>query len=510
MSTLRIGMDIQEFVSQFKNHPVLFIGTGFSLRYLKNSFTWNGLLQYVCYELTENKETYLDIKSKNYINGEYKYEVIATEIEKLFNEKLKEDRNGKFKVINDIFYENMHNEINLSRFKIYITKLLEDKTLKDEKKDELNELLKIRKNIGSIITTNYDALVEKIFEFEPLIGNNILLSNPYGSVYKIHGCISSPEDIIITDEDYKSFEYKYDLIRAQLLSLFIHNPIIFLGYSVSDSNIQKILKTIFSYVSSNTELSKKIRDNFLLVEYEENSTSEAIVEHDIRIEENVTIRINKIKTDNYTTIYRSLSDLILPVSAMDIRKVQKVWNEIKAGGNIEVNITDNLDQLKNNQMIVAVGSRNNIKYEYQTAKEMMQNYFKIVEESNKQLIELLNKQTIQASQYLPIFAFSNICPELENVQQYKNQQISKLDEHFRRHNVNNCQNTHNNISNIFFDDSISNSKKEDSIFYSAYLDKINLDELKDHLICMEDKISTPYRRLLCLYDYKKYEEIKSQ
>ncbi|MBD2816171.1 SIR2 family protein [Xenorhabdus sp. Flor] len=498
-------MDIQEFVSQFKNHPVLFIGTGFSLRYLENSFTWNGLLQHVCYELTGNEEAYLDIKSKNYINGEYKYEVIATEIEKLFNEKLKEDRNGKFKEINDIFYENMQNEINLSRFKIYITKLLENRELKNEKQDERYELIKTRKNIGSIITTNYDTLVEEIFDFEPLIGNNILLSNPYGSVYKIHGCISSPEDIIITDEDYKSFEYKYDLIRAQLLSLFIHNPIIFLGYSVSDSNIQKILKTIFSYVSSNTELSKKIRDNFLLVEYEENSTSEAIVEHDIRIEENVTIRINKIKTDNYTTIYRSLSDLILPVSAMDIRKVQKVWNEIKAGGNIEVNITDNLDQLKNNQMIVAVGSRNNIKYEYQTAKEMMQNYFKIVEESNKQLIELLNKQTIQSSQYLPIFAFSNICPNLESIQKYKDQQITKLEEYFNCHKINNFKNPHKNISNIFFDNSISNSKKEDAIFYSAYLDRIDLDELKDYLINMEDKISTPYRRLLCLYDYKKYK-----
>ncbi|MBC8955054.1 SIR2 family protein [Xenorhabdus sp. PB62.4] len=452
MSTLRIGMDIQEFVSQFKNHPVLFIGSGFSLRYLKNSFNWNELLQHVCYELTENKEMYLDIKSKNYINGEYKYEEIATEIEKIFNEKLQKDRDGKFKEINDIFYENMNNEINLSRFKIYITKLLKDKIIRNDKQSELNELLKVRKNIGSIITTNYGTLVEKIFEFEPLVGNNILLSNPYGSVYKIHGCISSPEDIIITKEDYKLFEYKYDLIRAQLLSLFIHNPIIFLGYSVSDSNIQKILKTIFSYVSSNTELSKKIRDNFLLVEYEENSTSEAIVEHDIRIDENVTIRINKIKTDNYTTIYKTLSELILPVSAMDIRKVQKAWNEIRAGGNIEVSIIDNLDELKNNQMILAVGSRDNIKYEYQPAKEMMQNYFEILDKSNEKLIELLNKQTINASQYFPIYAFSKICYKLERVQKYKKQQVKKINEYFNGIGSGNYQKNHSNILDIFLDD----------------------------------------------------------
>lgn len=59
-----------------------------------------------------------------------------------------------------------------------------------------------------------------------------------------------------------------------------------------------------------------------------------------------TIRINKIKTDNYTAIYDALSKLVLPVSAMDIRKVQKVWNTIKSGGEIKVNITENIDELK--------------------------------------------------------------------------------------------------------------------------------------------------------------------
>ncbi|HFO2892784.1 TPA: SIR2 family protein, partial [Escherichia coli] len=148
--------------------------------------------------------------------------------------------------------------------------------------------------IGSIITTNYDQLVENIFEFNPLIGNSILLSNPYGSVYKIHGCVSDPNNIIITGEDYANFDNKYELIRAQLLSIFIHNPIIFIGYSISDKNIKYLLKTIFSYVDLNTELAKRIKDNFLLVEYEKDSMSTEITEHDIDIEGMSIIRINKI------------------------------------------------------------------------------------------------------------------------------------------------------------------------------------------------------------------------
>lgn len=317
-------MEIQDFVGHYKNHPVLFIGTGFSLRYLQNSFGWNELLEFISYELTGNEEFYYDLKAESMENGEYSYDLLATRLEIEFNKCLATDRNGKFEAINDIFYKNMKEGKKLSRFKIYITEILNGLLIRPEKSNEIDALIRARKNIGSVITTNYDRLCEKVFEFNPLIGNDILLSNPYGSVYKIHGCVTDSDNIIITRDDYNNFNNKYELIRAQLLSIFIHNPIIFIGYSISDSNIKSLLKTIFSYVNINTELAKKIRDNFLLVEYAPGDHTTEITEHDIDIESMATIRINKIKTDNYTAIYDALSKLVLPVSAMDIRKVQKV------------------------------------------------------------------------------------------------------------------------------------------------------------------------------------------
>ncbi len=90
-----------------------------------------------------------------------------------------------------------------------------------------------------------------------------MLSNPYGSVYKIHGCVSDIQNIIITEEDYERFDKRYELIRAQLLSLFIHNPIIFIGYSISDVNIKNILKTIFMCIEPNSKNAERIRKNFL-------------------------------------------------------------------------------------------------------------------------------------------------------------------------------------------------------------------------------------------------------
>lgn len=54
-------MNIQEFISKFHNHPVLFIGSGLSLRYLQNSYNWDGLLKKIAGELNPDPRYYIDI-----------------------------------------------------------------------------------------------------------------------------------------------------------------------------------------------------------------------------------------------------------------------------------------------------------------------------------------------------------------------------------------------------------------------------------------------------------------
>ena len=360
-----------------------------------------------------------------YMDGNYRYDKMATDIEREFDAELKKDRNGKFKHVNDVFYNNMSKGIVVSRFKIYISEIFSELKYRDN--SEIVELKKARKNISSIITTNYDKMIEDIFGFSPLIGNDILLSNPYGSVYKIHGCVSQPDKIIITESDYSKFNEKYELIRAQLLSLFIHNPIVFIGYSIGDSNIKDILKTIFTYVEPNSPEAEKIRSHFLLVEYEENSDNLEVTEHDIDVEGFSTIRINKIKTDNYAEIYSSIAKLQLPVSAMDIRKVQTVVKEIYSGGSIKVSITNDLDELENGDKVLAIGSRKSITYSYQTAPEKMKNYFTIIEEENNQVLELVDKVMIQSQQFFPIYAFAKIDPSIKRIEKLKKQQNGKLE-----------------------------------------------------------------------------------
>lgn len=109
-------MQLSDFIRQFRNHPVLFVGTGMSLRYLENSYSWDDLLKKICFELKGNNEYYYDIKSNHCYDGKYKYDEIASDIEKEFNATLVSDRNGKFKEINDLFYSNMEKGISISSF----------------------------------------------------------------------------------------------------------------------------------------------------------------------------------------------------------------------------------------------------------------------------------------------------------------------------------------------------------------------------------------------------------
>lgn len=503
-------MNISEFIGGYKNHPVLFIGAGISLRYLDGAYTWDGLLRKIASNVNPNPRYYLDLKASCMDNHQkIDFTKIATYLEKAFNENIKNSQDPELIKINDEYYENMMKGVKVSQFKLYVSKLLQQYKLKDNVEAEVLEFIKMRKNVGSVITTNYDSFTESAFQFDALVGNDILLSNPYGSVYKIHGCVNEPSKIILTEQDYLGFDQNYELIRAQLLSLFIHNPIIFLGYTITDENIKKLLKTIFTYVDPNSAMADKIRSNFLLIEYEISSDNVEVLEYGITIDEGNIINIHRIKTDNFSAIYKGIANLALPISAMDIRKVQSVVRSIYEGdndnGGINVKITENIAELQNKDMVIAIGSNKTISYMYQTTSEMMSNYFRIIEESNSQLLELINKQKIKPAQWFPIFGFSLVCSSINTAEILKSQQKTKLCTIFDNIRQNpRMAKVHNKISDILNDNSISATNKTNAILFNAIETNINQEDIKQHLLTLPSQ-SADYKKILCLYDYMKYE-----
>lgn len=265
------------------------------------------------------------------------------------------------------------------------------------------------------------------------------------------------------------------------------------------------MKTIFTYVDPSSDAAEKVRSQFLLVEYAKDSDNVEVTEHDIDVEGFSTIRINRIKTDNYAAIYRELSGLQLPVSAMDIRKVQNVVKEIYAGGTIKVRITNDLDELDNSDKVLVIGSQKSITYSYQTAPEMMKNYFDIIEEENNQVLELVDKIMIQSSQYFPIYGFSLIDPKIKRTEKLKKQQKEKLKAIYElvkaRYKV-----KENSLIDILQNDNYAMTYKNEVIAYALMEKKIMPEEVEPYLKEMSNLRgnTTDYRRLLCAYDYVKY------
>ncbi len=501
-------MDIFEFVSSYKNHPVLFVGTGLSLRYLNNSFNWEGLLKHVVIDLYGTDERFYDMKNKVHKthDGSYDLMQLAQLLEVEFNELVAKDRDGKFKEINDLFYQASRENKSLSRFKIYVKNLLSTLDYKESMLSEIESFKKISKNISSVVTTNYDRMIEDLIQFQPLIGNEILLSNPYGSIYKIHGCVNYPEKIILTENDYKNFAERYELIRAQLISLFVHNPIIFLGYSVGDDNIKEILSTIYKYVEINSPQAEEIRKNFLLVEYEPSSDSLEIQDHDISINGSM-IRINKVKTDDYVSLYRAIEELSLPVSALEVRKVLEVVREIVAGGTVKVSVADGLDTLKNSDKVLAIDSKEKVEYlyKYNNTAQLVSEYFDLIANKKDNVIILIDEMGVPSNQWFPAYGFSSICPALKCAEELKKSQADKIKDYCEKSKKERYESFKaTTIDSILQTDEIRKTYKLEAIFYFVLNDIISLDDLKKYIDSFPDDRSSEYRKLLCLYDLKKY------
>lgn len=58
-------MNIDDFFTGYRNHPIIFVGAGFSMRYLSVSYSWPALLEKICVDLTGDNELYKDLVREN-------------------------------------------------------------------------------------------------------------------------------------------------------------------------------------------------------------------------------------------------------------------------------------------------------------------------------------------------------------------------------------------------------------------------------------------------------------
>lgn len=291
--------EVSKLVHVYNSQPILFVGSGMSRRYF-NAPNWESLLR-KCVEWCPK----LDKPFAYYAQSYDSYLDIATHFSGEFKEWAWAGGDNGFPT--ELFSANTHSTM---FFKFKIAEFLSDITPELSQLDsslcgEINSLKNIRPH--AIITTNYDKFFEKVFkDYEPIIFESFLKESVFtiGEIIKIHGCVSSPDSLVITRDDYDHFSRKRKYLSAKLLTYFTEHPIIFLGYSASDPNITSILGDIDEALSMPGELIP----NIYFVEWEpeiekKNPQSEKL----LQISDNRSVRVKCIQTDSFSWVYEAFS-----------------------------------------------------------------------------------------------------------------------------------------------------------------------------------------------------------
>lgn len=377
-----------EFLDNIRNNnqfPIIFIGSVITKRYFVDAPDWQELLEKIWSEVADLDKMYDEIYQlrKNFgKNDSFDVNVnIATKLQELYD-----DAFFKKKVKLDNLTLKQATEKGIDPFKQRIANAFNSLEKRSEFKEEIEWFSKMLVKARMVITTNYDTFIEEEYNaantsVQVHIGNQGLFEKTadYGELYKIHGSITDVNTISITKEDYEGNEKRSALIDAKILSNLTESPIIFLGYSLTDRNVRRILN---SFVENAPFDISQAASRIGVVEY-----AAGLQDFDEAIEgmANNQIHYTSIRTDNYLEIYKKLSKIDQSYTPAEIRKYESSFRRIievkgqeKQLKNVLVDYAD-IDKLtdgeiKNKNIVVAFGN-DKIIYRWPTFAEYLRSYF---------------------------------------------------------------------------------------------------------------------------------------
>ena len=363
-------------IIECNSYPIVFIGSGISKRYLENFPTWSTLLEEYWQKLGEKSSIFSYMRS---IKKEIKDTISDDEKDFIVNIKTASYIKQKY---DDLFFDgsfSLHGldqstayHEKISPFNFSLSERFKNYTIKEDMKNEIDLYKVFLSKAKVIITTNYDTLTEDLLNSineKPTIyiGQKGFFDDTYNwsELFKIHGDVKDPSSIVITEEDYDKYDKNSILISAKILSNLINSPIIFLGYSLSDRNVQKLLSDFASQLPDGDV--RKNSSRITVVEYSsgEDELIEQIVNNNL-----LNISYSTIKTDNYSKIYKEISKINQGLTAYEVSKYESLVKNIiitaGAKGKLDSHLVSpqNLDSLseeiKKRRLVVALGDKKNM------------------------------------------------------------------------------------------------------------------------------------------------------
>lgn len=354
-------MTIQEVVARFNTIPILFAGSGITRRYYDLP-DWKGLLTEFASRVNPDRFAYRSYQSKALQMGftQGPMPKVATLIQQDFDAKWYSDpqlRTNETFVLDAV-------ENGCSPFKAEIAWYLREKSVpKPEYKAEIQKLKNIsKKNLAGVITTNYDTFFEKLFDdYTPYIGQDqLVFSSIQGiaEIYKIHGSVTVPDSLVINEQDYETFNEKGKYLAAKLMTIFMEYPIIYIGYSLNDSDIQNILKDILLCLPN--DKIEKLQERFVFVDYKPETVGYSITPYTLTFGEQM-LSMTRLTLSDFGILYDALA---AKKASTPVKLLRRFKEEIytyavtsKPGPLMKVaNLDDkNIDE---NQLAISIGISN--------------------------------------------------------------------------------------------------------------------------------------------------------
>lgn len=402
----------QKLISIFKAKgagPFLFVGSGFSRRYLGLA-DWKGLLSKFCV-MGKPFEYYLASADGN-------YPATAKLIAQEFNTywwhapEYADSVSSNAGKVGD----------STSALRIEISRYLCTLGQGDAKSSDFPEEVALLStlNVDGIITTNWDPFLEQLYpDYKKYIGQNeLLFSNPQevAEIYKIHGCATRPESLTLTTDDYEEFNTRNPYLAAKLMTIFVEHPIVFIGYSISDENVSSLLRSISLCVGKNHL--EKLRQNLIFVRRLDEGEQSGISDTYIAID-GVQIPLVLIQTDDFSEVYKALAATKRKIPARILRYCKEQMYELVSSSDPEKKLAvidiDSIQDKTNLEFVVGVGVKaliegeiGTIGYETIEVSGLIHDLLFDDKKYNAQgIINSVIKRVGRFTPYVPVFKYLN-------------------------------------------------------------------------------------------------------
>lgn len=141
-------------------------------------------------------------------------------------------------------------------------------------------------------------------------------------IYKIHGSVQSPGSIVINKNDYQFFRDKGKYLAAKLMTIFMEYPIIFIGYSISDSDVQMILGNIVECLPK--DKISALQNRFVFVDYQKDFNDCEVSAHSLIIDGKL-IEMTKVTLSDFSILYDALA---VKKAALPVKLLRRFKNEL--------------------------------------------------------------------------------------------------------------------------------------------------------------------------------------